>query len=57
MSDGDTPVGRAMRRAGYHLLRAAIETVKAVEVVLEELAAESDRDGNEPPKRQRIEVE
>lgn len=44
---------RAGKRAGFHMLRASLETVKAVQAVVEELRAESP----EPSTRQRIEVE
>ncbi len=57
MSISEPSVKRAMRRAGFHLLRAAIESVKAVEAVLEELSSDEDDDGPDRPKRQQIEVE
>lgn len=52
-------LGRAGRRAGYHLLQALVETLKAVEAVIEELGdirsdtGETDADQS----RQRIEIE
>jgi hypothetical protein len=61
MSESETvaAIRRAGRRAGFHLLRAAVESLKAIEVVVDELATVR-RDGNndeEPPRRERIEVE
>lgn len=52
-------VSRAGRRAAYHLLQAAIEGLKAVEAVIEEIGAVSgDRDRtDEKDTRQRIDVE
>lgn len=51
---------RAGRRAAFHLLRAAVESLKALEVFVDELsgvgrgeAGESD----DPPRRERIDVE
>lgn len=51
-------LGRAGRRAAYHLLQAVIEGLKAVEAVIEELGAIGDED--DAPKnetRTRIEIE
>lgn len=61
MSDGNDPrdaLGRAGRRAAYHLLQAVIEGLKAVEAVIEEVGSMS-RDDDEPGAGQctRIEVE
>ena len=61
MSDGNDPrdaLGRAGRRAAYHLLQAVIEGLKAVEAVIEEVGSMS-RDDDEPGggQRTRIEVE
>lgn len=58
MNISEASAKRAMRRAGIHLLRAAIEGVKAVEVILEELSSDvDDEDEDRGPKPQRIEVE
>lgn len=61
MADSETveALRQAGRRAVYHLLRAGLETLKAVEVIVEELAKvghSGDEDGDEP-RRVRIEVE
>ncbi|MGB7861178.1 MAG: hypothetical protein WBM90_11825 [Acidimicrobiia bacterium] len=52
-------MGRAGRRVVFHLLQAAIETLKAVEAVIDEIGGIGDRnDQNEGVSdRQRIEVE
>lgn len=43
---------RALRRAGFHLLRAAVETIKAVEAVVDELTPDDERDeGDDRPTR------
>ena len=52
-------MGRAGRRAVFHLLQAAIETLKAVEAVIEEIGAigdEADQDDG-VSSRQKIEIE
>lgn len=49
-------VARAGRRAGFHLLQALIEGVKAVEAILDEMGKIGDNDG-ESPKSERITVE
>jgi hypothetical protein len=51
-------LGRASRRVVYHLLQAAIEGLKAVEAVIEEVGSigeSRDQDGDDP--RKRIEIE
>lgn len=48
---------RAGRQAAWHLLRAGIETLRAVEVVVDELASVGEERPPEPPRRIRIEVE
>lgn len=60
ISDSETAAAlrRAARRAAWHLLRAGVETLRAVEAVADELASV----GREPEKRDggrrvRIEVE
>lgn len=56
-SDAREALGRAGRRAVFHLLQAAIEGLKAIEAVIEEmgrLKTRPDPDGNQ---RTRIEVE
>lgn len=52
-------MGRAGRRAVYHLLQAGIEGLKAVEAVIEEIGAIGDEDGNhdQDSGRQKIEIE
>ncbi len=59
-SDTMQALGRAGRRAGYHLIQAVIEGLKAVEAVFEEMSRIGDKD--EPDTRDegtrtRIEVE
>lgn len=49
-------LARAGRRAGFHLLQAVIEGVKAVEAILDEMGKIGDNDG-ESPKSERITVE
>jgi hypothetical protein len=51
--------GRAGRRAVYHLLQAAIEGLKAVEAVIEEVGSIGDKndDDQQPSTRTRIEIE
>jgi hypothetical protein len=51
-------LGRASRRAAFHLIQAAIEGLKAVEAVIEEVGSigdHGDQDGAE--QRKRIEIE
>lgn len=51
---------RAGRRAVYHMIQAAIESLKAVEAVIEELGGigdERDHHDAEPDSRERIEIE
>ena len=52
-------LGRAGRRAVYHLLQAAVEGLKAVEAVIEEIGGIGDDDDHHDgeSKRQRIEIE
>jgi hypothetical protein len=52
-------IGRAGRRAAYHLLQAAVEGLKAIEAIIEELGGISDesRDDDGAHKKQRIEIE
>jgi hypothetical protein len=52
-------VGRAGRRATYHLLQAVVESLKALEAVIEELGGIEDRPDQDDtrPTRQRIEIE
>lgn len=56
-SDTLQALGRAGRRAVYHLLQAAIEGLKAVEAVIEEVGQlrESPEEGKS--RRTRIDVE
>lgn len=52
---------RAGRRAAFHLLKAAVEGLRAVEVVVDELAnmgrQPGDDDGDERSERVHIDVE
>lgn len=52
-------MGRAGRRAGYHLLQAVVESLKALEAVIEELGGiKDDRDDDDVPHpKQKIEIE
>lgn len=52
-------MSRAGRRAAYHILQAAVEGLKAVEAVIEEIGGigEEDNQDVETSKRQRIEIE
>jgi hypothetical protein len=59
-SDAMQALGRAGRRAGYHLIQAVIEGLKAVEAVFEEMSRIGDKNEPETPSdgaRTRIEVE
>jgi hypothetical protein len=60
-SDAMQALGRAGRRAGYHLIQAVIEGLKAVEAVFEEMSTIGDREQPEAKSpestRTRIEVE
>ncbi len=58
-ADGFETLKRAGARAAYHLLKAGVESLKAVEAVLDELG-KARREGPEPeqrPIRQRIDLE
>lgn len=50
---------RAGGRAAYHLLRAGVEALKALEALVDELSrvGGDDREDEEGPRRVRIEVE
>jgi hypothetical protein len=51
-------LGRAGRRAAYHLLQAVVEGLKAIEAVFEELGGIGDQDDDDTKQaRQRIEIE
>jgi hypothetical protein len=52
-------LGRAGRRVAFHLIQAAIEGLKAVEAVIEELGTIGDKNEgqSETTKRTRIEIE
>jgi len=58
-SDAMQALGRAGRRAGYHLIQAVIEGLKAVEAVFEEVIKIGDKEGpeTEEPPRTKIEIE
>lgn len=62
--EGQSPtvaaLSRAGRRVAYHMIQAAIEGLKAIEAVIEEIGGigdERDHHGGEPSSRQRIEIE
>jgi Mg2+/Co2+ transporter CorC len=51
---------RAGKRVAYHMIQAAVEGLKAIEAVIEEIggiADEGDHDDAESSKRQRVEIE
>jgi hypothetical protein len=53
-------LGRAGRRVAFHMIQAAIEGLKAVEAVIEEIGGIGDRgdhDEADSDRRQRIEIE
>lgn len=52
-------VSRAGRRAAFHLLQAAIEGLKAVEAVIEEIGGIADDEGhhNGEQDHQKIDIE
>lgn len=53
-------LGRAGRRAAFHMIQAAIEGLKAVEAVIEEIGgigADEDHHVDRTNTRQRIEIE
>ncbi len=59
-SDAMQALGRAGRRAGYHLIQAVIEGLKAVEAVFEEMSRighKDEPDTRDEGTRTRIEVE
>lgn len=51
-------MSRAGRRAAYHLLQAAVEGLKAVEAVIEEIGGIGEKTNDDDETRlQRIEIE
>jgi hypothetical protein len=57
-SEAMQALSRAGRRAAYHLLQAVIESLKAVEAVIEEVGRIGDEDGaDQTETRTRIEIE
>jgi hypothetical protein len=50
-------VARAGRRAGLHLLQALIESVKAIEAVLDEMGKIGENADVKGPTSERIEIE
>lgn len=52
-------LGRAGRRVTYHVIQAAIEGLKAIEAIIEEIGAigEDDENGVDREGVQRIEIE
>lgn len=60
MTESETAAAlrRAVRRAGFHLLRAALESVKALEAFVDEMARAGDeKEDDGAPGRVRIDVE
>lgn len=60
-SSARSALGRAGRRVVYHMIQAAIEGLKAIEAVIEELGGIGDHDdedgGEKTSQVQRIEIE
>jgi hypothetical protein len=55
-----TALSRAGRRVAFHMMQAAIEGLKAIEAVIEEIGAISDephQDESRSSGRERIEIE
>ncbi len=53
-------LGRAGRRVAFHMIQAAIEGLKAIEAVIEEIGgigSHPDQDGGDHDEMQRIEIE
>lgn len=53
-------LSRAGRRVAFHMVQAAVEGLKAIEAVIEEIGAigeESDQDESRSTGRERIEIE
>lgn len=51
-------LGRAGKRAAFHLLQALIESLRAVEAVIEEIGRLGDENGDAgDERRERIEIE
>jgi hypothetical protein len=51
-------VSRAGKRVAYHLLQAAVEGLKAVEALIEEIGdIGKEKDGESRPEKQRIVIE
>lgn len=62
MTDAETSAAlrRAARRAAFHLLRAGLEGVKALEAVMDELSKvgrEGPEEGDDGSERVRIDIE
>jgi len=57
-SDAVQALARAGRRVAYHLLQAAVEGLKAVEAVIEEVGSIGENEGSTADTtRTRIEIE
>jgi hypothetical protein len=60
-SSARSALGRAGRRVVYHMIQAAIEGLKAIEAVIEELGGIGDdgdeNEGEKTSQVQRIEIE
>lgn len=53
-----TAMSRAGKRAGYHLLQALVEGLKAVEAVMEEIGTIGENETSDQVEtRERIEIE
>jgi len=62
MTDSETAAAlrRAGKRALFHLLKAGVEGLKAVEVIVDELGRvghDDDGEGGDGPRRERIDIE
>lgn len=59
-SSARAALGRAGRRVLYHMIQAAVEGLKAIEAVIEELGGigdDKDENGEDKSRVQRIEIE
>lgn len=50
-------MGRAGKRVAYHLLQAAVEGLKAVEALIEEIGDIGKEKDDDKPEKQRIVIE
>lgn len=59
-SQTKTALSRAGRRVAFHMVQAAVEGLKAIEAVIEEIGAIADgrdQDEGQSKSRERIEIE